>query len=124
MPIRGVADARRKEQQCPCHAHRVSCRRVKSAVLLLAVLAACPGPRGPDADRGSRLVVLVIIDQWPEWSFEVKRPELPQGFGRLLAEGEWHVGHHPSAATLTAPGHALLGTGEASVHSGILANEW
>ena len=46
------------------------------------------------------------------------------GFGRLLAEGEWHVGHHPSAATLTAPGHALLGSGEPSARSGILANEW
>src|SRR5450432_2990138 len=42
----------------------------------------------------------------------------------MLAEGEWHVGHHPSAATLTAPGHALLGTGEPSSQSGILANQW
>lgn len=67
---------------------------------------------------------MVIVDQWPEWSFEQKRPVFTEGFARLLREGEWHVGHHPSAATLTAPGHALIGTGEPSYHSGILANEW
>ncbi|MFT3696492.1 MAG: alkaline phosphatase family protein [Kofleriaceae bacterium] len=67
---------------------------------------------------------MVIVDQWPEWSFEQKRPVFTEGFARLLREGEWHVGHHPSAATLTAPGHALIGTGEPSNHSGILANEW
>src|SRR5262249_6824946 len=38
--------------------------------------------------------------------------------------GEWHVGRHPSAATVTASGHALLGTGQPPARSGILANEW
>jgi hypothetical protein len=72
-----------------------------------------------------RLVVLLVLDQWPEWAFDVKRPHLHGGgFDRLLAEGDWHVGRHPSAATLTAPGHALLGTGAPSWQSGILANEW
>jgi hypothetical protein len=69
-------------------------------------------------------VVLLIVDQWPEWSFEAKRPALTGGFDRLLREGEWHVGQHPSAATITAVGHALLGTGEPPYRSGILANEW
>ena len=71
------------------------------------------------------LVVLVVIDQWPEWAFEAKRPYLHAGgFDRLLSEGDWHVGRHPSAVTLTAPGHALLGTGEPTARSGIVANEW
>ncbi len=48
-----------------------------------------------------------------QWSFEKKQSEFHGGgFDRLLSQGTWHVGHHPSAATLTAPGHALLGTGE------------
>jgi Type I phosphodiesterase / nucleotide pyrophosphatase len=69
--------------------------------------------------------VLLVVDQWPEWSFEKKQSEFHAGgFDRLLSQGTWHVGHHPSAATLTAPGHALLGTGEASAGTGILANEW
>jgi hypothetical protein len=94
-------------------------------LLTLFGLAACPGPNGPHApDNQPKLVVLVIIDQWPEWAFERKRPAFHDGFARLLAEGEWLVGHHPSAATLTAPGHALLGSGEPTAHSGILANKW
>jgi hypothetical protein len=105
---------------------------VKS-VLLLAALAACTphpvatsggGPHPQPLDRSTRLVVLVVLDQWPEWSFEAKHTAFHGGLGRALAEGDWHVGEHPSAATLTAPGHALLGTGKATAHSGILANEW
>src|SRR5512139_3589679 len=71
-----------------------------------------------------KLVVLVVVDQWPQWAFVQKRPHLTKGFDRLLREGDWHTGEHPSAATLTAPGHALLGTGEPTATSGILGNEW
>lgn len=97
--------------------------------LLFAALVACSAPHGtaghPEVPEGApRLVVLLVIDQWPEWSFEQKRSAFHGGFERLLSEGEWRVGEHPSAATLTAPGHALLGTGAATARSGILANEW
>ncbi len=71
-----------------------------------------------------RLVVLLVIDQLPQWAFSIKRPQLTAGFDRLLREGEWHTGQHPSPATLTSPGHALLGTGEPPATSGILANLW
>jgi len=68
--------------------------------------------------------VVLVLDQWPQWAFEAKRAELTGGFRRLLSEGVWYVGEHPSAATLTAPGHALIGSGAPSSTSGILANEW
>ncbi len=97
---------------------------LKSALPLLAVLTACPAPHAPAAESATRLVVLVVIDQLPEWAFEAKRPAFHAGFERLLSEGEWQVGRHPSAATLTAPGHTLLGTGAPPAQSGILANEW
>jgi hypothetical protein len=94
-------------------------------------LAGCPAPRTgapiaqPEvADAGPSLVVLLIIDQFPEWSLERKRVELTHGFARILREGEWRIGRHPSAATLTGPGHALLGTGEPPATSGIIGNEW
>ncbi|HEY5947442.1 MAG TPA: alkaline phosphatase family protein [Kofleriaceae bacterium] len=95
--------------------------------LLVILLAACPAPRATPvhhAASGPGLVVLVIIDQFPEWSFERKRTELTHGFARILREGEWRIGRHPSAATLTAPGHALLGTGATPDETGIIANEW
>lgn len=110
------------------------------ALALAAALAGCGGgARGPEAPTGPnrpnqdeakpaaaspRLVVLLVIDQWPAWAFLAKRPALTEGFDRLLREGEWHTGQHPTPATLTAPGHTLLGTGEPPYHSGILANEW
>lgn len=71
-----------------------------------------------------KLVVLVIIDQWPEWAFEAKHGELRDGFGRLLSQGEWHIGRYPTAATLTGPDHALLGTGATPNVSGVVADEW
>ncbi|MGE5183280.1 MAG: alkaline phosphatase family protein [Acidobacteriota bacterium] len=95
--------------------------------LACLTLAACTGTRAPavpKADPGNHLVVLVVIDQWPEWAFEQKRPALHGGFERLLAEGEWHVGRYPSAATLTGPDHALLGTGRAPDETGIISDEW
>ena len=98
---------------------------MKLATLLFAI-AACSGIDHPHdlPDNAPRLVVLVVVDQFPEWSFEAKRTALHGGFERLRSEGDWYVGRHPSAATLTAPGHALLGTGEPPSTSGILANEW
>ena len=100
--------------------------RLTARLVLVTLGAAChvAGPAGPSTEP-PRLVVLLVIDQWPEWAFDLKRPHLHGGgFDRLLAEGEWHVGQHPSAATTTAPGHALLGTGEPPATSGILANAW
>jgi hypothetical protein len=79
---------------------------------------------GPTHDANTRLVVLLVIDQLPEWAFEAKRSQLSGGFARLLGEGEWRVGHHPSLATATAPGHTLLGTGQTPSRSGIISNEW
>ena len=98
----------------------------RPVAILLALLPACAGATAHHRSRddGPGLVVLVVIDQLPEWAFEIKRPELHGGFERLLSEGEWRIGEHPSAATLTAPGHALLGTGQPPATSGILANEW
>lgn len=94
-------------------------------LIALILISACAGSSGhKTAPEPPRLVVLMVIDQWPEWSFEAKRPAFQAGFARLLAEGQWHVGRYPTAATLTGPGHALIGTGEPSARSGIIANEW
>lgn len=94
-------------------------------LVLVAALTACAHVRSPTvATDAPRLVVLLIIDQWPEWSFEAKRPAFRAGFARLVSQGRWYVGRHPSAATLTASGHALLGSGQPPAASGIVGNEW
>lgn len=104
----------------------------------MTLLAACPRatptPPAPPVEPAAgvkppyagpkKLVVLLIIDQLPQWAFAQKAPAMTQGFDRLLREGDWHVGLYPTPATLTSPGHALLGTGEPPYHSGIVANEW
>ncbi|MBA2540621.1 MAG: alkaline phosphatase family protein [Deltaproteobacteria bacterium] len=89
-------------------------------------LLACGQPVSKPApvDPPPRLVVLLIIDQLPQWAFAAKRHALTGGFDRLLREGEWHTGEHPSPATVTATGHALLGSGEPPSASGIISNEW
>ncbi len=110
------------------------------ALLSVIALAACPWapttppPTTPHAHDPTtvtppysgtkKLVVLLIIDQLPAWAFAQKAPAMTAGVDRLLREGDWHTGLHPSPATLTAPGHALLGTGEPPYHSGIVGNEW
>lgn len=111
---------------------------VSRAALALA-LAACSAPSTqrpvtpprdptsvalPAGTKPPKLVVLFVIDQLPQWSLVQKIRALDKGFARLLRESEWHVGEHPSAATLTGPGHALLGTGEPTWRSGIVGNEW
>ncbi|HWO26928.1 MAG TPA: alkaline phosphatase family protein [Kofleriaceae bacterium] len=93
-------------------------RRTTPTVAPKAAAAAAPIATPP------RLVVLVIVDQLPAWAFLQKRPQLTGGFDRLLREGEWHTGEHPSAAAITAPGHAVISTGEPPATSGILANQW
>lgn len=107
------------------------------SIALCALLAGCPAPgasvgahaTSPIAPHAAavpapRLVVLLVVDQLPAWSFDAKRAALTGGFDRLLREGAWHTGLHPSAATITAPGHALLGTGQPSATSGIIGNAW
>lgn len=92
---------------------------------LVAVCAACGGPRPPSpATTPPRLVVLLVVDQLPQWSFVAKRAAFTGGFDRLLREGEWHTGEHPTPATMTAVGHALLGSGEPPSASGIISNDW
>ena len=97
---------------------------------VIVALVACSARATPIAPapvaKKPAVVVLLVIDQFPEWAFEQKLPALTgkRGFARLVTDGEWHVGRHPSIAAITAPGHALLGTGQPPAMSGILGNEW
>jgi len=69
-------------------------------------------------------VVLVVVDQLPQWSFEPKSKVVTDGIARLLRGGRQWVGRYPFATTATAPGHASLSTGAPPAVSGIMNNEW
>ena len=70
-----------------------------------------------------KLVVLLVVDQLPAWSFDDAEPHLSGGLARLLREGTQLTGRYPYAATLTAPGHATLGTGVPPHQSGVFVNK-
>jgi predicted AlkP superfamily pyrophosphatase or phosphodiesterase len=116
-----------------CHHPRVRCLATALAVILLAAPAPgcerrealAPGPAPAVTASPLRLVVLVVVDQLPSWSFERDRAHLTGGFARLLAEG--HLTRravYPYAATYTAAGHAALSTGAPPAVTGFPANGW
>ncbi|MBK8237282.1 MAG: alkaline phosphatase family protein [Deltaproteobacteria bacterium] len=99
---------------------------------LATLLAACP--RGTDtatptpttaAATRPKLVVLVVIDQLPSWSFDRDRDDLAGGIAGLLDRGAlWPKARYPYATTNTAPGHATIGSGTTPSEHGIIANRW
>lgn len=100
------------------------------AAALATLLAACP--RGADtttpttaASPRPKLVVLIVIDQLPSWSFEHDRGELDGGIAELLRRGTlWPRARYPYATTNTAPGHATIGSGTTPSVHGVIANRW
>lgn len=75
--------------------------------------------------NGLKLVVLLVIDQLPSWSFERDRNYLDGGIARMIREGAFYPNIQiPFAITYTAPGHTALGTGAPPAVTGILANSW
>ena len=98
--------------------------RKRTALAFLAALAAC-APEPPSPGPGGHLVVLVVIDQLPSWTFQPRSHLLTGGIRRLLDEGvTFPAAVYPYAATYTAVGHAALGTGAPPAVTGVLANEW
>ncbi len=84
-----------------------------------------PEPTPPAVQTQPRLVVLLVVDQLPSWSFDAQKGELDGGIARLLARGTyWPHALYPYAATHTAPGHATIGTGAPPSVHGIVSNRW
>jgi hypothetical protein len=109
--------------------------RLGLALMVPCLLAACPGPavdpHEPATKKGAaptakkKLVVLVVVDQLPSWTFSRHLPAFRGGFARLVREGVfWPRAEYPYAATLTAIGHTALATGAEPRRSGIVGNQW
>src|SRR5438445_663495 len=72
-----------------------------------------------------KLVVLVVIDQWPSWAFEKQRTLFTGGIKRLIDEGAVvPEAELPYGNPFTAPGHAVLATGAVPHVNGIVGNSW
>lgn len=83
--------------------------------------AASAGPTSPRP----KLVVLLVVDQLPSWTFSRHLKSFRGGFARLVREGVfWPHGAYPYAATITAIGHTALATGAEPHRSGIVGNAW
>src|SRR5689334_960250 len=96
------------------------------AFAALATLIGCPKPSRPtDTPAHPKLVVLIVVDQLPSWTFEKRKALLTHGFARLLADGVyWPRAEYPYAYTYTAPGHAALATGAPPSVTGVIGNTW
>jgi hypothetical protein len=95
-------------------------------LVAISALAACPAPRAAPTAAAAppRLVVLLVIDQLPAWSWPARRAAAVDGIARIAEGGRRHLARYPYASATTAPGHAALGSGAAPAESGILGNEW
>lgn len=98
----------------------------RAVALLLALLAACSRGSAPPPVRDEpKLVVLIVIDQWPAWVFEKQKHLFTGGIGRLLREGAVVMNAElPYANTFTAVGHATIGTGATPNVHGVVGNSW
>jgi hypothetical protein len=78
-----------------------------------------PGPPAP------RLVVVIVIDQYPSWAFTAQKSLFTGGIARLLREGAYVPDAElPYGSTFTAAGHAAIATGAPPRVSGIVGNYW
>ena len=89
--------------------------------------ALAPAPAAAKAPAAStpRLVVLIVVDQCRPDYFERFAPRLDGFLARLREEGRWFTDaeqHH--AITVTAAGHAAIGTGRFPRRNGIVGNDF
>lgn len=100
-------------------------RRVGSWVCLATLVATLLGATVPVRAEPTRLLVLIVVDQFRADLLERYRTYLSGGLARLLEDGRWFrqtlVDH---AITNSAPGHATIATGLVPARHGVVGNEW
>lgn len=101
-----------------------------ASVLVVGLAASGCGPRSlavtPPAPRPQpRLVVMLVVDQLPSWTFGPRAPSFTGGLRRLLDGGIYVPKIElPYGTPYTAPGHATLATGAPPAVHGIIGNSW
>ncbi len=96
-----------------------------AAPLATLLLAALPAADGTANDPAPRLVVLLVVDQCRTDYFDRFGARFTGFFARLRDEGRWFTdGEQHHALTVTAAGHAALGTGRFPSRNGIVGNDF
>ena len=86
-------------------------------IALLLAIQICPAK--------PKLVVILVIDQFPNTYLQRFRGQYHGGLDRLLREGAVFTNaRYRQAPTVTAVGHSIIGTGAMPAVSGIVGNGW
>lgn len=102
-------------------------KRLFSLALVFALTAGlAPRADASAYDAHPKLVVILVIDQFREDYLERYRADLkPKGFRLFLDHGAYFPDcYYGYSNTLTAPGHATIGTGAYTDGHGVGANAW
>ncbi len=135
-PVQGPARHRASSRR-PGRLGRLSRALSSSSLASLASLAAlvgsssCGGAASPGSANSAgprpqaRLVVLIVVDQLPSWTFGPRAASFTGGLRRLLDRGIYVPQVQlPYGTPFTAPGHATIGTGAPPAVHGIIGNSW
>lgn len=96
-----------------------------AAAAAALVCGSCGAPAAPPTDDAGGLIVLVVIDQLPQYLLERYDSLFSGGFRRLLDEGLVYTqAFQEHSRTSTAPGHATIATGLFPYRHGIVGNAW
>lgn len=101
-------------------------KRLASALLFVAILAAQPQQTAPrKTQRKPKLLLTIVIDQFRFDYLQRFRPQYHSGFERLLTQGAVFTNaHYIHFPTVTAVGHSTFLSGATPSLSGIVSNEW
>src|SRR3954469_19968496 len=101
-------------------------RPLRTTIALILVLLVASACFGSGYNARPKLVVIIVVDQFRGDYLERYRDQLsPNGFRMLMDRGANFTDcYYDYAITMTAPGHATLGTGTYSDGHGIGNNEW
>src|SRR4051794_8082822 len=100
-------------------------KQIRSALSAVLVLLFASASFASAYNARPKLVVIIVVDQFRGDYLERYRDQLsPNGFRMLMDRGANFTDcYYDYAATMTAPGHATIGTGAYSNSHGIGNNE-